>query len=231
MNRTKRLGRLGGRAAATVAATLRLPLVWQVGNAKQPPSAAVRLDMAIWMAVFAMPAMLAAWLLAGLVAAGRDPGVGAGRPRPAAGGRDRDSAGRPARLGHGHGGRADPGPGRRGAVAVRGRLRPRRRPPARQQPGGDGRHRGTAVAARPRRLTAAALPAGRVFGPVFVGLVGGLATLMVARPRRAGEAGSGAAVGRPGRRRAGTGRRRRLVAFTTYYLVEPLLSLGGPPAR
>src|SRR5262245_2684941 len=35
----------------------------------------------------------------------------------------------------------------------------------------------------------AALPAGRVFVPVFVGLLGGLATLAVARSRRAGRAG------------------------------------------
>ena len=42
--------------------------------------------------------------------------------------------------------------------------------------------------------TGAALPAGRVFGPVFVGLLGGLATLAVARSRRVGYAGPGAAV-------------------------------------
>jgi hypothetical protein len=42
--------------------------------------------------------------------------------------------------------------------------------------------------------TGATLPAGQVFVPVFVGLLGGLATLAVARSRRAGHAGPGLAV-------------------------------------
>jgi hypothetical protein len=64
MNRTKRLGRLGGLAASAVAAT---PFAWlwvlQVRNAKIPPTPEIQLDMAIWMAVLATPWMLAAWLL------------------------------------------------------------------------------------------------------------------------------------------------------------------------
>ena len=64
MNRTKRIGRVGGLTAAAIAATPFAYLwVFQVTNAKEPPTAEVRLDMAIWMAVFALPSMLAAWLL------------------------------------------------------------------------------------------------------------------------------------------------------------------------
>jgi hypothetical protein len=42
--------------------------------------------------------------------------------------------------------------------------------------------------------TGAVLPAGRVFAPTFVGLLGGLATLAVARSHRAGWAWPGAAI-------------------------------------
>ena len=61
--------------------------------------------------------------------------------------------------------------------------------------------------------TGAALPAGRVFVPVFVGLLGGLATLTVARSGRAGHAGPGSAV-------AGLGLVgvAACVAFLGYYL-------------
>lgn len=63
--------------------------------------------------------------------------------------------------------------------------------------------------------TGAALPAGRVFVPVFVGLLGGLATLAVARSRRVGHAGPGPAV-------AGLGLAgiAVCVAFLGYYLAE-----------
>jgi hypothetical protein len=63
--------------------------------------------------------------------------------------------------------------------------------------------------------TGAALPAGRVFAPVFVGLLGGLATLAVARSRRAGHAGPGPAVAGLGL--AGVA---ACVAFLGYYLAE-----------
>jgi hypothetical protein len=63
--------------------------------------------------------------------------------------------------------------------------------------------------------TGAALPAGRVFVPVFVGLLGGLATLAVARSRRAGHAGPGPAVAGLGL--AGVA---ACVAFLGYYLAE-----------
>jgi hypothetical protein len=63
--------------------------------------------------------------------------------------------------------------------------------------------------------TGAALPAGRVFVPVFVGLLGGLAALAVARSRRAGHAGPGPAVAGLGL--AGVA---ACVAFLGYYLAE-----------
>jgi hypothetical protein len=61
----------------------------------------------------------------------------------------------------------------------------------------------------------AALPAGRVFVPVFVGLLGGLATLAVARSRRARRAGPGPAVAGLGL--AGVA---ASVACLGYYLAE-----------
>jgi len=62
----------------------------------------------------------------------------------------------------------------------------------------------------------AALPAGRVFVPMFVGLLGGLATLAVARSRRAGRAGWTG----PGPAVAGLGLAgvAACVAFLGYYL-------------
>jgi hypothetical protein len=81
----------------------------------------------------------------------------------------------------------------------------------------------TAVAAL---VTRVALPAGRVFAPVLVGLVGGLAMLMVARPRRTGEAGPGPIVA--GLALAGVA---GCVAFTTYYLAAyPSYPRPRPPA-
>jgi hypothetical protein len=63
--------------------------------------------------------------------------------------------------------------------------------------------------------TGAALPAGRVFALTFVGLLGGLATLAVARSRRAGHAGPGPAVAVLGL--AGVA---ACLAFLGYYLAE-----------
>jgi hypothetical protein len=63
--------------------------------------------------------------------------------------------------------------------------------------------------------TGAALPAGRVFVLVFVGLLGGLATLAVARSRRPGHAGPGPAVAGLGL--AGVA---ACIAFLGYYLGE-----------
>jgi hypothetical protein len=63
--------------------------------------------------------------------------------------------------------------------------------------------------------TGAALPAGRVFGPTFVGLLGGLVTLALARSRRVRRPGPGPAVA--GLALAGTAAG---VAATTWYLAE-----------
>jgi hypothetical protein len=237
MNRTKRLGRVGGLAAAAIAATPFACLwVFQVTNAEEPPTAEVRLDIAIWMAVFAMPAMLAAWLLwrawwrqAGARVSALDgPGLllAAATATLPAGRRDWGAAmaaeltqvqERAARWRFAAGcasAAVFPPGSNRAAVVVTGALAV-----------------GATTAAA--LVTGAALPAGRVFGLTFVGLVGGLATLMVARPRRVGEAGPGPAVA--GLALAGVA---GCAAFTTYYLAEypsyprtrpPMVALSLPP--
>ena len=64
MNRTRRLGRLGGLVAVAVAAAPFAYLwVQMMHNADDPLTVRVRLDMAMGMAVLGTPAMLAAWLL------------------------------------------------------------------------------------------------------------------------------------------------------------------------
>jgi hypothetical protein len=83
---------------------------------------------------------------------------------------------------------------------------------------------GVAVAAT--LATGAVLPAGRVFAPTFVGVVGGLATLAVARSHRAGWAWPGAAI--TGLGLAGVA---ACIAATGYYLAEfPAYQRADPPA-
>jgi hypothetical protein len=87
---------------------------------------------------------------------------------------------------------------------------------------------GVAVAATAAAAlaTGAVLPAGRVFAPTFVGVVGGLATLAVARSHRAGWAWPGAAV--TGLGLAGVA---ACIAATGYYLAEfPAHHRADPPA-
>jgi hypothetical protein len=64
LDRTKRIGRVGGLATVAVAATP-FAFLWaqMVRTADVPPPAQVRLDMAVWLAVLGTPAMVAAWLL------------------------------------------------------------------------------------------------------------------------------------------------------------------------
>jgi hypothetical protein len=64
VNRSRRLGRVGG-LAVSMAAAAPFACLWalQVGSAKEPPTAEVRLDMALWMAVFGTPWVIAAQLL------------------------------------------------------------------------------------------------------------------------------------------------------------------------
>ena len=87
---------------------------------------------------------------------------------------------------------------------------------------------GVAVAATAAAAlaTGAVLPAGRVFAPTFVGVVGGLATLAVARSHRAGWAWPGAVV--TGLGLAGVA---ACIAATGYYLAEfPAYHRADPPA-
>ena len=214
MTRRRRIGAAGGLVACVVAAAP-FAFLWvlQVTSARDPLTARARLELAIWMTIFATPAMVAAWLVwrAGWRQAGDrlaaldGPGwllavavaaLPAGRRGwgqamaaelaqvPDRRGRWRFAVGcaRTAVL--------VPG-GRRGAVAVAGVL-------------AVGALAVVAVA------TGAVLPAGRVFGLVFVGLLGGLATLAVARSPGTGgtggaEGGGGAAAGPAGAGRGGPG--------------------------
>jgi hypothetical protein len=237
MNRAQRLGRLGGLVAVAVAATPFAYLwVQMMINADVPLSFRVRLDMAIWMAVFGTPAMLAAWLLwrawwrqagarlsaldgprwllaaaaATLPADRRDWGAAMAAELaqvPDGPGRWRFAVGcaRTAVL---------PPGGSRAPVVVAGAL--------------------AAVAVAATALaTGVVLPAGRVFTLVFVGLLGGLATVAVARRGRAGGAGPGPVVAVL----ALVGVAACVVA-TVYYLAEypsypqtrgPAIALSLPP--
>jgi hypothetical protein len=88
------IGRLGGRAvSAAAAAPFAYLWVQMMANADDPLSFRARLDMAIGMAVFATPWVIAAGAaVAGLVAAGRRQAGHPGRPGVAAGGRGGDAA-------------------------------------------------------------------------------------------------------------------------------------------
>jgi hypothetical protein len=218
VTRVERLGRVGGLAAsAAAAAPFAYLWVLQVRDADDPLTVQARLDMAIWMAVLATPWMLAAWLLwrawwrqAGARLAALDgPGwlLAAAAAALPAGRRDWGAA-MAAELTHvpnraarwrfaaGCARAAVLPPGDRAAVGVAGAL-------------------AVAATAATGLAAGAALPAGRVFALAFVGLLGGLATLAVARSGRVGRAGPGPAVA--GLATAGIA---ACVAFTGYYLAE-----------
>jgi hypothetical protein len=229
MTRTRRMGRIGGLVVSAAAATP-FALLWvqMMRSADDPLTARVRLDMAIWMAVFGTPWMIAAWLLwrawwrqAGATLSAMDGPAwllaAAATTLPA----DRRQwgaamaaelaqvQGRSARWRFATGcARAAVLPPRdsRAAVGVTGAL--------------------AVVATTAAALaTGAALPAGRVVAMTFVGLLGGLATLTVARSRRVGRAGPG--LGVAGLALAGVA---GCVAFTTWYLAAyPLTPAGHPP--
>jgi hypothetical protein len=217
MSRTRRLGLIGGLAAVAIAATPFACLwVLQARNA-EPPPANVWLDIAIWMAVLGTPAMLAAWLLwrawwrqAGSRLSGMDGPAWLLAAARAALPADRRQwgAAMAAELAQVEGGTARwrfaagcasaavvPG-GNRVAVTVAGAL-------------------AVAAIAAATLVTGAALPAGRVFALAFVGLLGGLATLAVARSRRIGWTAPGPAL--TGLALAGV---TACLAFTIYYLAE-----------
>jgi hypothetical protein len=219
MSRTRRMGRVGGLAAPAVAAAP-FAVLWvlQMRSAHDPLTARVRLEMAIWMAVFGTPWMIAAWLLwrawwrqAGARLSSLDgPGwlLAAAAATLPAGRRDWGAA-MTAELAQVQ----DPGARWRFAAGcARAAVFP---------PGGNraavGVTAALAVAAVAATVlaTGAALPAGRVFAPALVGLVGGLATLAVARSRRVGRTWPGPVAA--GLALAGNA---ASVVATIYYLAE-----------
>ena len=227
--RTRRLGRVGGLAASGLAAA---PFVYlwvaSMRGADDPLTVRARLGLAIWLAVFGTPWMVAArllwrawWRRAGPELASLDgPGwlLAAGAATLPADRRDWGRAmtaelaqvqGRAARWGFAAGcARAAvlPPHGQRAAVGVTGAL-------------------AVAAMAATALATGAALPAGRVFAPTFVGLLGGLATLALARSRRVRRPGPGAAVA--GLALAGVA---GTLGLSTWYLAEyPLTPSGFPP--
>jgi len=202
MNRTERIGRLGALAASAAAATPFVYLwVQMMLNADDPLTARVRLDMAIWMAVFGTPWMLAAWLLWR---------VWWRQARARLSGMDG-----PARL-LAAAAATLPGDRRDWGAAMAAELAQVQDRPARWRfaagcaraavfpPGGSRAAVGVVGALAVVAIAAAALAAGvvlpemRVFALAFVGLLGGLATLAVARSRRVGRAGPGRASRSPG---------------------------------
>jgi hypothetical protein len=230
MNRTKRMGRIGGLAVSAAAAAPFVYLwVQMMNSADDPPTAQVRLDMAIWLAVFGTPCIIAAWLL------WRAWWRQAGAELSALDGPAWLLAAATATL---------PDDRRDWGAAMAAELTQVQDRPARWRfaagcaraavfpPGGNWAVVGVAgtivVAAlvTTALATGAALPAGRVFTLTLVGLVGGLAMLTVARSGRVGGAGPGVAIA--GLALAGIA---ACVAFATYYLAEyPLHHRVHPPA-
>jgi hypothetical protein len=236
--RSVRIGRLGGLAAsAAAAAPFAYLWVQMMVSADDPLTAQDRLDMAIGMAVFGAPWVIAAgllwrawwrqagarlstldgpaWLLAAAAAMLPDDRRDWGAAMAAELAQVRD---RPARWRFAVGcARTAVFPPRdhRAAVGITGALAVT-----------------TVVAAA--LVTGAVLPAGRVFAPVLAGLVGGLAVLMVARRSRSrGRAGPGPGIA--GLALAGVA---GCVAATVWYLAEypstqhrfpPTTSLTLPP--
>jgi hypothetical protein len=229
MSRTRRLGRAGGLAASAAAATPFAYLwVLMMRDADDPLTAQARLDMAIWMAVFGTPWMVAAWLLwrtwwrqAGARLSTLDgPGSLLAAAAATLPGERRDWGaamaaelaqvrGRAARWRFAAGcarAVAFPPGGSRASVGITGAV-------------------AVAATAATVLVTGAALPAMRVFGLAFVGLLGGLATLTVARSRRVRRAGPGPAVA--GLTLAGVA---GCLGFTISHLADyPSTDHGQPP--
>jgi hypothetical protein len=227
MNRT--VGRVGGLAVSVVAAA---PFVylWVVSmrGADDPLTFRARLDMAIWIAVFGTPWMVAArllwrawWREAGARLSTLDgPALllaAAAATLPA----DRRDwgAAMTAELAQVQ------GPASRwwfAAGCARAAVLPPRDHRAAAGVAGALAVAATAAAAL---ATGAALPAGRVFALTFVGLLGGLATLTLARSHRLRRPGPGPVV--TGLALAGIA---GCLGFTTWYLAEyPLTPSGYPP--
>jgi len=191
MNRGRRLGRVGGLVVPAAAAAPFVALwVGMMRSADDPLTVRARLDMAIWMAVFGTPWMVAAWLLwrAWWRRAGAELSVldgpalllaAAATTLPA----DRRDWG--AAMTAGLARVQDPAARWRFAA---GCARAALYPPGGNRAAVAGALTFAALAAT-ALATDAALPAGRVFALSFVGLVGGLATLAVARSGRSFRSG------------------------------------------
>jgi hypothetical protein len=222
------IGRLGGLAASAVAAAPFAYLwVQMMASADDPLTAQDRLDLAIGMAVFGTPWVIAAgllwrawwrqagarlstldgpgWLLAAAAAMLPDDRRDWGAAMAAELAQVQD---RPARWRFAVGcARTAVFPPRdhRAAVGITGGL-------------------AVAAVVVAALVTGAVLPAGRVFAPVLAGLVGGLAVLAVARRGRVGRVGAG--LGVAGLALAGVA---GCVAATVWYLAEyPSTDHGFP---
>ena len=224
-----RVERVGGRVVSTVALA---PFAWlwvmMVVSADEPPTLRTRLDMAIWMAVFGIPWVVAAqllwrawWRRAGAELSTPDgpalllAAAAATLPED----RREWGAAMAAELAQMQGG---PARWRFALGGARTAVFPPRGNPAAARVAGV-----LAVAAvvATALVTGAAVPAGRVFALTFVALLGALATLAVARSGRVGRTWAGPATA--GLALAGVA---GCIAASTYYLREhPTYEEGYPP--
>jgi hypothetical protein len=216
MNRTRRLG--GLVVSAVAAAPFAYLWIGMMAGAREPLSFRVRLDMAIWMAVFGTPWMVAAHLL------WRAWWRRAGAELSALDGPAQLLAAAAATL---------PSDRREWGVAMAAELAQVRGRSARWRfaagcaraavfpPHADRVAVGVAAALAAAAVAAAALattalvPAMRVFAVAFVALIGGLATLAVARSRRLGRVRPDLAVAA-----AGLAGIAGSIGYTAHYLVN-----------
>jgi hypothetical protein len=233
MNRTKRLG--GLVVSAVAAAPFAYLWIGMMASADDPLTLRLRLDMALWMAVFGTPWMVAAqllwrgwWRQAGAGLSALD---GPARLLTAAAtmlppDRREWGAAMAAELAQVRGRAAR---WRFAAGCARAAVLP---PHTNRVAVGVAAALAAAAVAAAALATGALVPAMRVFAVAFVGLVGGLATLAVARSRRVGRVrpNLAAATGL-----AGIG---GCIAYTTHYLANypstyrahpPVTSLTLPP--
>jgi hypothetical protein len=216
MNRTRRLG--GLVVSAVAAAPFAYLWIAMMAGADEPLTLRLRLDMALWMAVFGAPWMVAVQLL------WRAWWRRAGAELSALDGPARLLAAAAATLPPDH---REWGAAMAAELAqVRGRAARWRfaagcaraavlPPHAHRVAVGVAAALAAAAVAAAALATGALVPAMRVFAVAFVALVGGLATLAVARPRRVGRVRPDLAVAATGL--AGIA---GCVGYTTHYLVN-----------
>jgi hypothetical protein len=223
MNRT--VGRVGGLVVSVVAAA---PFVylWVVSmrGADDPLTFRARLDMAIWIAVFGTPWMVAArllwrawWREAGARLSTLDgPALLLAAAAAALPADRRDwGAAMTAELAQVQ------GPASRWRFAA-GCARAAVLPPRDHRAAAVSGALAVAATAAAALATGAALPAGRVFALTFVGLLGGLATLTLARSRRLRRPGPGRALGLRLGHAAGRAADHRRLAGRGAALVPPV---------